>query len=712
MWIRTSLVSVTAAVLGYSAFGCSSTSDCLEKRTCTTGSVNSAKPEAGEGGDGSVSMITGGRSSGGAGGSTGGTTPVPKGGSGGLPMGTTVGAACEEDGERLCHATGNGSVLECADGEWTLLESCVRGTRCESSRARCAPIVPGCERLAPGSSFCQEQTRVTCGPDLVTSEEEECSGRCAGGKCVAASCGDGVPQEGEACDDGNTDDDDACTSACQLPTCGDAIVSTDEECDDGNDDNRDGCTSDCIATECGNAVVEGEEECDDGNGDETDACLSTCDAVVCGDSVIAGAEECDDGNTDDDDRCPSTCKPAECGDGFVWAGHETCDDANAANDDKCTDRCTADPVRLTLGGDHSCALFQNGALKCWGDNKHGQIGPYPDSTIGDDPADLGKNLPTILTGVTEVAAGAQHTCALKDEAVQCWGDNSNKQLGPDAVGTARSRPGPVELGGKVKAICAGRTWSAALMGDQTVKLWGVHETANPDGSVVRFPGFERIQQIACGSTWICGLDDTKQPFCLAPSANGVSDTATAVDRSAVPDTQFDQLAVGESAACVLGGTAAYCWGANFNGQLALLVPNLVEDGPARSDPGGPARFVATGGGVSCFALTNGEVRCWGSDLLQGALGQPEITSPYPEGRNIGGFEGDSGADLPAIKLGQGVRARSVATNGTHTCALLEDSRIKCWGRNSSGQLGIGTTEAAMGDEVGEMGDSLPFALVE
>lgn len=138
----------------------------------------------------------------------------------------------------------------------------------------------------------------------------------------------------------------------------------------------------------------------------------------------------------------------------------------------------------------------------------------------------------------------------------------------------------------------------------------------------------------------------------------------------------------------------------------------MQSNLARSDPGGPARFVTTQGGISCFALTSGEALCWGSDHQEGALGQPEITSPYPEGRNIGGYESDQGANLPAINLGQGVRARSIATSGYHTCALLEDRRIKCWGRNTSAQLGIGRTEPAVGDEIDEMGEALRYALVE
>ncbi len=250
------------------------------------------------------------------------------------------------------------------------------------------------------------------------------------------------------------------------------------------------------------------------------------------------------------------------------------------------------------------------------------------------------------------------------------------------------------------------------MSDQTVKMWGVHERSNPDGLVKKFPGFTGIRSIACGSSWLCGVDDSDELFCLAPSAGGVSDVAELVERSAVTETRIDQLAVGLDVACVRAGTSVYCWGANFNGQLALLELNLVQIDLAPSDPGGPARFVATGGGVTCFSLTNGQVRCWGSDLHEGSLGQPELTSPDPERRSLGGSEDEQGASLPAIKLGQGVRARSVATSGYHTCALLEDRRIKCWGRNTSGQLGIGAAEAAVGDEIGEMGEALPFAMVQ
>ena len=160
--------------------------------------------------------------------------------------------------------------------------------------------------------------RVGCGDGLLDDGEEcdfgdqnvdvdyggGCSLRCT----VLPECGDGVVDEvgGEACDDGNADDNDACLSTCKAAECGDGEVwAGSEECDDGNDVNTDECTNECKSPGCGNGVVEGDEECDDGNQDETDACLSTCVDARCGDGHVQPVldEECDDGNDDAEDGC-------------------------------------------------------------------------------------------------------------------------------------------------------------------------------------------------------------------------------------------------------------------------------------------------------------------------------------------------------------------------------------------------------------------------
>lgn len=91
---------------------------------------------------------------------------------------------------------------------------------------------------------------------------------------------------------------------------------------------------------CWDGIPSWTEECDDGNTDNTDACLNSCDDASCGDSFVwTGNEECDDGNTDNTDACLNSCDDASCWDSFVWAGNEECDDGNADPNDDCSNIC-------------------------------------------------------------------------------------------------------------------------------------------------------------------------------------------------------------------------------------------------------------------------------------------------------------------------------------------------------------------------------------
>ncbi|HEY8380220.1 MAG TPA: DUF4215 domain-containing protein [Nannocystis sp.] len=185
-------------------------------------------------------------------------------------------------------------------------------------------------------------------------------------------CGDGRLDPGEACDDGNQDDQDACTVACELNVCGDGIVHLGvEECDDGNDVDTDACTNACELAACGDGIVGPGEMCDDGNDIDTDDCTNACAPASCGDGVVQeGVEECDDGNDIDTDACLTTCKSASCGDGFVHQGVEQCDDGPMNNNTvgPCKTDCTMCDCQ---GGDtmgKTCADlgFTCGKLACAG----------------------------------------------------------------------------------------------------------------------------------------------------------------------------------------------------------------------------------------------------------------------------------------------------------------------------------------------------------
>lgn len=157
---------------------------------------------------------------------------------------------------------------------------------------------------------------------------------------ISPTCGNGIVETGEECDDANKIDTDGCTSICFLPRCGDGIVQFTEQCDDGNTNNIDACSNACKRAQCGDAIVQAGEECDDGNQDAFDACTNTCRVPRCGDGVVQVGEECDDGNKTETDSCSNACKFARCGDGMVQDGEE-CDDGNQSNNDACTSSCKA-----------------------------------------------------------------------------------------------------------------------------------------------------------------------------------------------------------------------------------------------------------------------------------------------------------------------------------------------------------------------------------
>ena len=94
---------------------------------------------------------------------------------------------------------------------------------------------------------------------------------------------------------------------------------------------------------CGDGVVDEGEECDDGNSDSTDACTAECVPARCGDSIVhAGVEDCDEDNIIDDDCCSTMCKAPVCGDGVVATGcQEECDDPA---DPGCSSECKFVPL--------------------------------------------------------------------------------------------------------------------------------------------------------------------------------------------------------------------------------------------------------------------------------------------------------------------------------------------------------------------------------
>jgi cysteine-rich repeat protein len=241
------------------------------------------------------------------------------------------------DGEVIYDVDNNGDALNqtspwlCADGNVSVF---FYNSQTHTWSWQCVWLNGG------QTDFCQA-SELWCGNNIVEANQgEQCDGngqaQCSSGEtCLACwcvyqpDCGNGIVDPGEACDDANSNNSDACTNTCALTWCGDGIIQNpngqwgNERCDDGNTNNNDGCTNTCMETYCGDGTVQapnaqGQNElCDDGNQNDSDGCSNSCAPnPLCGNGIVDTGEFCDDGNTLAGDGCTPSCQDEFCGDGY------------------------------------------------------------------------------------------------------------------------------------------------------------------------------------------------------------------------------------------------------------------------------------------------------------------------------------------------------------------------------------------------------------
>ena len=342
---------------------------------------------------------------------------------------------------------------------------------------------------------------------------------------------------------------------------------------------------------------------------------------------------------------------------------------------------------LAGGGNFACILYySNGQVRCFGENSNGQLGQGHQSNIGDEPGEMGGNLLAIDLGegmfAKEVVCGSGHTCVLlQDGSVKCFGDN---RLGSLGLGhtfdiSDPSNSSVVDLGHGLFAmqISAGSGHTCALLQDNTVKCFGY----NADG------------QLGQGHTRNLGDEPGEMGGNLPPIDLGHGLLA-------------DFVAAGAAHTCALLHDASVkCFGRHRHGQLGHLqgfIPYQTQsfgDNLLRAELGTDkfALRIAGGNDFTCFLLQDNSVKCFGSNVY-GQLGQGH-TKDTRDGVNVGD-------NLQPIDFGDGFFATQISAGWYHTCALLQDNTVKCFGDNRFGQLGQGHTRN-LGDEPGEMGDNLP-----
>ena len=350
---------------------------------------------------------------------------------------------------------------------------------------------------------------------------------------------------------------------------------------------------------------------------------------------------------------------------------------------------------ISAGFEHTCALLDNGTVKCWGRSNVGQLGA-PTTPLGDGPGEMGDALPTIDLGTgrtaTAISAGFEHTCAVLDNGtVKCWGHNQSGQLGLGDVLTRGDQPGEmgdalpaVDLGTAhtAVAVSAGEVHTCALLEDATVKCWG----DNGSG------------RLGVGDIEPRGDQGGEMGDTLPAVPLGTGRSATSV------------TAGGSSSCALLDDATVKCWGLGGNGVIGQGDATNRGDGPGELGDALPPVALGTGrtatalsagmNGGTCVVLDDASLKCWGNNG-NGQLGIGDTLSR-------GDGPGEMGDDLPAVDLGTGRTAVAVTTGDSHTCAVLDDATVRCWGINDSGQLGAGSTQTK-GDGPNEMGDSLAIA---
>jgi alpha-tubulin suppressor-like RCC1 family protein len=434
------------------------------------------------------------------------------------------------------------------------------------------------------------------------------------------------------------------------------------------------------------------------------------------------------------DGVARTCIPdpntqADAGSG--GAGDPGNPDGGSPSDDAATKRRI---TQISTGASHTCVVLSDGGLRCWG--KGISLG-YPDAVdIGDDehPYQAGD----VPTGgkVKQVAAGSSFTCALYEAGnIRCWGFNhgllgyghEDDLFGP---GNTPDLLPDVDVGGPASQIVTGGSHTCALLESGDVRCWGVnglYELGTGDQVSVgdnEVPGSrspvllgDKATSISTSDHHTCALVEGGFVRCwgiiLGPPATGPIGYGGAEivgDDEALPD--LGNINVGGSALAVAAGQAhtcvllsegrVRCWGIGHHAKEKVALHTLGyqenedigDDEPPASagnvDVGGQVVELATAGSARCARLTSGSVRCWGTDLsTTGVLG-------HANGDAIGDDEAPAAAGN--VEIGGSAVLLSSGGPTHHMCALLDDDSLRCWGSNSLGELGLGSTDNVGDDE--------------
>ena len=404
------------------------------------------------------------------------------------------------------------------------------------------------------------------------------------------------------------------------------------------------------------------------------------------------------------------------------------------------------PVDIKVGYAFGCVLFNDGSVKCWGENNGGQLGVGSAASVGDLETELGGANQFVNLGVgrtaTKIATGWYHTCALLDNStVKCWGQNTYGQLGQNnfiSVGVSSANDvaniSAINFGARVpNDIWSFAYTSCAKFTDNSSVCWGLNTSGQlgqgtttnidpPPATGINYGVGRYATKLVGGPEFTCAILDDATVKCWGLNTNGqlgYNDTTqrtspaagainlgvgrTATDLTAASNANAATYS-GHACAVLDNGTVA-CWGRGSNGQLGDNTSTQRNAPTQTTALGFTASKIWSARRVTCVKSTINTVKCWGQNTT-GQCNAGNTTDPYP----------DAGA-APIIDFGTGVQFSTMATAGRLYCMIsgpagTSPDRVKCWGRpTNSGGATVGAllyfpNTTILGDAF--TGDNVPF----